>query len=127
MKRVLCCSSVDAFEHVVLKCRFKQLHAELLSNNDAAVAAGRDIGFLRAANLRQACAGLQPRSSSGAQQQHALRLPPPASLAALVSTTLGEHAIAIGIGFVLTQDDDVVTVPGCVAQVLWRSISCLLL
>ncbi len=93
-------AAVHAF-NLLCKRRFKQLHAELLSNDDAAVAAGRDIGFLRAADLNSACAGLQLQSTTGEQQQHALRLPPPASLAALVATALGEHAIAVGTGFVL--------------------------
>ena len=67
-------------------CRFKQLHAVLVSNDDAAAAAGPGMGFLRGMQLDAACGGpLTTRK----QQEPAVSLPSAESVAAFVATTLG--------------------------------------
>ena len=75
--------------HTHLARRFKQLHAVLVSNHNAAAAAGQRLGFLRAAPLSTACAGLE---ASHKQQTLQLGLPSPATVAACTATTLGAHA-----------------------------------
>ena len=109
MQPVLMLTSRINVTHVVPR-RFNQLHAMLLSNDDAAVAAGQNIGFLRAAALDTAYAQSQLRTDEGQQQQqHAVRLPKPASLAALAATTLGKCTTAVAFCSPPSQTDNVIT------------------